>query len=454
MTRLLQLLALCVFVAGCGGESEEPTPEEPTPVNDIEDKAVAQTAETTAPDPLPEETSEEVADRYFNFFEELEAEQAAEEAERALSREQRREERSRAKEARQRDAEEARQRYLEEVRRQASAEAEKRAAEEAARMSVRETELPRTGRRAEERPAGRTAEIPTHANRTQRNRSSDFAVKTRDVAGRAIRRLRTEEEGSHLAIEAEAKEDLAVLVESDPRGAIVALMVGDTGPSALAGAGWAALADDRDRVDAVLAALGPAATLQDLAVAVSGAKIDPVEIDPTLSPQDVKMFTSAIITEVGGRLQQVGNSAYIGTEIRALAEDEPAASQLYARLIDVFARDGLTAMSVEIAIRNPGVTGHLARSVARLTGMGGSVTQRSGLAAIASEVRSEPVAEETTLSAFIALVNRYGVATSTERTNMLAALGAESDDVAVEVLTELALPLLEKSLRAVLNEPE
>ena len=164
MARLLQLLALCVFVAGCGGESEESTPEEPAPVNDMEDRAGEQTAETTAPDPLSEETSEELADRYFNLFEELEAEQAAEEAERALSREQRREERRRAREARQRDAEEARQRYSEEVRRQASAEAEKRAAEEAARVSVRATELPRAGRRAEERPAGRTAEIPTHSS--------------------------------------------------------------------------------------------------------------------------------------------------------------------------------------------------------------------------------------------------------------------------------------------------
>ena len=140
MARLLQLLALCVFVAGCGGESEEPTPEQPAPANDMDDKAGEQTAETTAPDPLPEETSEELADRYFNLFEELEAEQAAEEAERALSREQRREERSRAKEARQRDAEEARQRALEDSRLQA-AEAEKEAAEEASRMSAREADL-------------------------------------------------------------------------------------------------------------------------------------------------------------------------------------------------------------------------------------------------------------------------------------------------------------------------
>ena len=140
MARLLQLLALCVFVAGCGGESEEPTPEKPAPVNDIEDKAGAQTAETTAPDPLPEESISEIADRYSNFFEELEAEQAAEEASREEARRQAEAEMRRAESERQARAEEARQRALEDGRRQA-AEAEKEAAEEASRMSAREADL-------------------------------------------------------------------------------------------------------------------------------------------------------------------------------------------------------------------------------------------------------------------------------------------------------------------------
>ena len=140
MARLLQLLALCVFVAGCGGESEEPTPEEPAPVNDIEDKAGAQTVETTAPDPLPEETLSEAADRYSNFFDELDAERAAEEASREEARRQAEAEMRRAESERQARAEEAQQRALEGSRRQA-AEAEKEAAEEASRMSAREADL-------------------------------------------------------------------------------------------------------------------------------------------------------------------------------------------------------------------------------------------------------------------------------------------------------------------------
>ena len=93
------------------------------------------------------------------------------------------------------------------------------------------------------------------------NLLSDFAARARGVAEQAIERLKAEDERSHPDIEAEAKERLAALAESDPENALTDSMVGDSATSALAGAAWAALADEGDRLEATMAAAVPAATI-------------------------------------------------------------------------------------------------------------------------------------------------------------------------------------------------
>ena len=106
-------------------------------------------------------------------------------------------------------------------------------------------------------------------------------------------------------------------------------------------------------------------------------------------------------------------------------------------------------------MRDPGTPGELARTVVRLTPGNPwgaqATTHKSGLASIAREIRSEPIAERTALSAFIALVNRWGVANASARPLMTAALSAETDDAALQLLREMAVSLLERSLRAVLD---
>lgn len=307
--------------------------------------------------------------------------------------------------------------------------------------------------------AVKSAESPTGQNariqiRTGGNHSSAFVAGARRVAEQTIQRLRTEDELNHPEIEAEAKVGLAALAESDPENALADLMVGDPGASALAGAAWAALADDRDRLEATMAAAVPAATLRNLVIAVSAATIDPVEADPTRSPEEMRLATDLLIGEVGRKLQQAGNSAYVGTAIRQV-EDEPAAGELFAALLDTWPQDVFAAMAVEVVMRDPVTPGDLARTVVRLTPGNPwgahSTTQRSGLAAIAREIRSEPIAEQTALSAFVVLVNRWGFATSSERVIMTTSLESETDDAALQILRELAVPLLEKSLRAVLD---
>ena len=303
------------------------------------------------------------------------------------------------------------------------------------------------------------AERPEPSNRSastiQRDRTGNFAPKAEDVAERAIQRLKAEDEASHLAIQVEAQEGLSSLVESDPHGAMLSLLVGDAGESALAGAGWAALADKRDRLAVAVAALSPVASLHDLAIATSAATVDPVGMDTELSLRDVERMKVLLVAEVDRRFKEVGNRAAVGMGIRQLADD-PAAAQPFQLLIETYGEEFLTTLAMEVVIRDPMTPARLAQVAVRLTpgdawGAHSGGGQQSGLAVIARQLRSDPDAEQDAMSAFVGLVNRWGFAKPRQRTSLNAALTAESDDEAVHVLQSLADALLEKSLRSMLE---
>ncbi|MDE3262672.1 MAG: hypothetical protein OYL41_11895 [Acidobacteriota bacterium] len=236
---------------------------------------------------------------------------------------------------------------------------------------------------------------------------------------------------------------------------MLALLVGDAGVSAMAGAGWATLANERDRVAVAVAALSPVATLHDLAIATSAATVDPVAIDTRLSSRDAERMKVLLVAEVDRRFKEVGNRAAVGMGLRQLSDD-PAAAQPFQLLINTYGEDFLTAFAMEVVIRDPMTPARLAQVAVRLIpgdawGAHSGGGDQSGLAAIARQLRSDSGAEQNAMSAFVSLVNRWGFATADERVSLSAALAAETDEDAVQVLQSLALTLLEKSLRAVLN---
>ena len=306
-----------------------------------------------------------------------------------------------------------------------------------------------------EAEAGRPEASASLATTTQPGRTDVFADKAEDIAERAIQRLSAENEASHPDIEVETKAGLASLIESDPHGAMFTLLVGGAWESALAGAGWAALADERDRLAAAVAVLSPVASLSDVAIAVSAVLVDPVRIDPGLGPRDAERMQLLLVAEVDRRFNEVGNRAAVGVGLRELADD-PAAARPFQELINTYGEDVLTAFAMEVVIRDPMTPARLAQVAVRLApgdawGAHSGGKELSGLAAIARQVRSDPDAEQIAMSAFVGLVNRWGFATPGERRSLNAALAAETDEEAVHVLQSLAGSLLEKSLRAILE---